>query len=163
MTRSDNRFVEACHHDCETERTHLAQPDPGRAHHYDLYRGQCLPRSQGRSYFRIIDSCSRDFYGDSELRQRLVDPGKQYRPDRRLRGRHAFGDHLRTAWTGDCRVVDRLSVLAIVSDLLERWRARCRVYDPAQTRAGNQLRPSLPGRRRCRGSIESRRGHARRD
>src|SRR5512132_3082113 len=143
MTRSHNRFVEACHHEHETEGTHLAQPDPGRAHNYDLYRSQCLPWSQGRPYFRIIDSRGRDFYGDSELRQRLIDPGKQYRPDRRLRGRHAFSNHFCTPWTGNGRLVDRLSFLAIVSDLLERRRTRCRVYNPAQTRAGNKLRSSL--------------------
>ncbi len=161
MTRSDNRFVEACHHEYETERTHLAQSDPGRAHNYDLYRGQYLPWSEGRSYFRIIDSRSRNFYGDSQLRKRLVDPGKQYRPDRRVRGRHALSNHLCSPGTGDCRLVDRLSFLAIVSDLPERWRARCRVYNSATTRAGNQLRSSLSGRCRCRGSIESRIGYAR--
>jgi ABC-type protease/lipase transport system fused ATPase/permease subunit len=60
-----------------------------------------------------------------------------------------LGHHLRVAGTRDRRLVDRVSVLAIVSHLPERWRAWCVVYDSSSSRARNKLRPSLP-RRCCR-------------
>ena len=99
----------------------------------------------------------------SERRQRFLNPREQHRADRRLGGRHALGDHLRAAGTRDRRLVDGISILAIVSHLRERRRARRAVHDPAASRARHDVRPAVSGRR-CGGrSAEGRIGHARRD
>ena len=44
-----------------------------------------------------------------------LDPREQHRPDGRVGGRHAVGDHLRPARPGHGRLVDGLPVLAIVA------------------------------------------------
>ena len=93
----------------------------------------------------------------------LVDPREQHRADRRLRGRHALGDHLRPARAGDRRLVDGVPLLAVVPDLPERRRARRAVHDPAPARARHQLRPAVSRRRRRGRGAEGRLRHARRD
>ncbi len=112
---------------------------------------------------RLVDPRRGDLDGDPERGQGLVDPREQHRPDRGVGGRHALGDHLRAAGTRDRRLVDRIPVLAVVSHLRERRRARGAVHDPAPARARHQLRPALPRRRRRGRGAEGRVGHARRD
>ena len=90
-------------------RAHASRPDSRRPHHDGLHRGQRLPRPQGRPHLRLVDPRGGDLDGDPERGQGLVDPREQHRPDRRVGGRHALGDHLRAAGTGDRRLVDGIS------------------------------------------------------
>ena len=129
----------------------------------DLHGGQCLPWTQGRPYLRIVHSGGGNLDGHPESREGLVDPRKQHRPDRGVCRRHTLSDHLCSSGTGDRRLVDGISFLAIVSDLPEWRRARSVVHDPTPTRAGYELRPALPGRRRGGRGVESRFRHARRN
>ena len=61
--------------------------------------------------FAIVDPGGGDLDGDPALLQRPLDPREQHRPDGRVGGRHALGDHLRAARPGHDRLVDRLPVL----------------------------------------------------
>ena len=90
----------------------------------------------------------------------LDHPREQHRADRRLRGAHLVGDHLRPPRPSDRGLVGGLSVLDLVLDLrLGRHIGRA-VHDPLAPRAGDDLRSSVPGRcRRGRGA-RGRRGRA---
>ena len=66
-----------------------------------------------------------------------LDSGKQHRPNRRVRCRHALRDHLCITGPRDRRLVDGFSLLAIVSHLRERRCARRVVYDSTQARPGD--------------------------
>ncbi len=123
----------------ETLRTHCARAHSGRAHNDSLHCRQRLPGPEGRSHVRLVDSRRSDLDGDSERSERFVDSREQHRSDRGLCSRNAFRDHLRSSRTRDRGLVDRVSVLAVVSDLSNRRRTRCSVHDPAPARVSDEL------------------------
>ena len=92
-------------------RAHSARRHPGRRHHPRVHRRQRLSRPSGRPDLRHLDPGRRHLDGGAALVRGRQHPRKQYRPDRRLGGGHAGGDHLRPARAGDDRLVERLSLL----------------------------------------------------
>ena len=67
---------------------------------------------------------------------RLDHPREQYRPDHRLGGGHAGGDHLRAAGPGHDRLVERLPLLDDGRGLRDRRHPRRDVLGAAAARAG---------------------------
>ena len=141
----------------------IREPDSGRTHHDGFHGGERLPRPESRTHLRLLHSGGRDLDGDPEPGERFVDSRKQHRADRRVRGRHALRDHLRSARSGDRRLVDRIPVLAVVPHLRQRWRARGAVHDSAASRAGDDIRSALSRGSSGRGGAEGRIGNAWRD
>ena len=74
-----------------------------------------------------------------QLLQRLDHPGKQYRPDHRLGGGHAVGDHLRPARAGHGRLVDRFSLLAVGRGDRHRRHPGRDVFGAAAARARDRV------------------------
>ena len=89
-------------------------------------------------------------------------PGKQHRPDHRVGGGDAVGDHLRPARPDHGRLVDRLPLLAVRRGDRHRRHPGRDVFRAAAPRARDRIGPAL-SRRRCRGrSAEGRRRGRRR-
>ena len=75
--------------------------------------------------------------------------------DYRISSWDSLGDHLRTARSSDSRMVDRISLLAIILDLPERRRSRSAVHDSTKASIGDHLGSPVSGRRRCGRSLKS--------
>ena len=136
-----------------------AGPDPGRADHARLHRGQRLPRAQGRADLRLLHPGGCDLHGgaaDVPLHQHLRE---QHRADRGLGRGHPVLGHLRPAGPGHGRLVDRRHpLLADLRGLRRRRRPGGDVHHPPAPGAGHRERPALPrGRRRRRGAEGRRR------
>ena len=86
----------------------------------------------------------------------LDHPRKQYRPDHRLGGGDAGGDHLRAAGPGHDRLVAGLSLLDHRRGLRDRRDAGRDVLGAAPARAGDGIGPALSRRRRGGRSAEGR-------
>ena len=83
--------------------------------------------------------------------------GEQHRPDDRLGGGDAVGDHLRPARPDHGRLVDRLSLLAERRGDRHRRHLGRDVFGAAAARARDRKRPALPRRRRRGRSAQGRR------
>ena len=126
-----------------------------------VHRGERLSGAEGRADLRDLDPGGGDFDGDPALSARRDDPGEQHRPDRRVRGGNAGGDHLRAARARDGRLVARLSVLRHRGDHDDGRVPGRHVFGAPAPRARGRYRPALsrgPCRRR---SAEGRRRQSR--
>ena len=144
------------------QRADAARDPARRGHHARLHRRQRLSRASRRPHLRHLDPGGGDLDGGAEDVRLLDHPREQHRPDGRLGGRHAGGDHLRAARPGDDRLVERLSLLDDGGGDRGRRHIGRDVLGAAAARAGRRHAAPLSGRRgRGRGAEMRRRQRAR--
>ena len=129
-------------------RAHGQECHPRRRHHAAVHRCECLPRFEGRPDLRDLDPGGRHLDGAAASRGKFQHSGKQHRPDYRLRRRHAGGHHLCAAGSHHGGLVAGLSLLDHGRGLRDRRHPGRDVLRAVAARAGDGLRPALPGGRR---------------
>ena len=127
---------------------HRAQPGPGRRGDARIHGGERVSRLKSGAHVCVHDPCRRHFDGRAARLQELVHLRKQHRADRRVRCGHALGRHLRASRLDHGRMVERLSVCAVLWRLRDRRHPRRHVQRASAAGPGRSIDAALSGGRR---------------